>query len=114
MTDTTDPELIEIQERHEKRNAKRLEAALKYLVDDVRGRDFLWWLFSESYMFKTTFTGNAHGNFLEGHRNLGLKVMGRVLEIKPEAFTEMQLRSMQQEKMDAEEIEAATKGQDDE
>ncbi|MEW8061556.1 MAG: hypothetical protein AB2797_00495 [Candidatus Thiodiazotropha sp.] len=52
--------------------------SLKFIMSDERGMRFIWWLLSECHIYQTSFTGNSQTFFLEGERNVGLKVMDRL------------------------------------
>lgn len=100
----------QIVERQARRRERDLRSGINYLLADKKGQDFLWWLLSESHMFRTTFTGNSQGAFLEGERNLGLRVYHKIIETNPEAYLDMQLRQHQQTQKDEQEILSADKG----
>ena len=58
---------------------------IRTLVAVPAGKRFFRQLFEDGYIFRTTFTGNSQGFFLEGHRNLALKIFQDVCEAAPEA-----------------------------
>jgi len=45
-------------------------------------------LFEAGHMFRTTYTGNSQGYFLEGHRNFALMFFQDVVEVAPEVVPE--------------------------
>ncbi len=84
-----DPEGKKQQEENDK--ARRMELAEFYdLMQDMRFRRFLWRYMSFTGVFRSTFTGNSRGYFLEGHRNVGLAMMRDLMEACPEMFPVMQ------------------------
>lgn len=79
------------RQKEEDAKARRMELANFYeLMQDVRFRRFLWRLLSFTGVFRSTFTGNSRGYFLEGHRNVGLAIMRDLMEACPEMFPIMQ------------------------
>jgi len=71
--------------------ARRMELAEFYdLMHDLRYRRYIWRLLSFTGVFRSTFTGNSRGYFLEGHRNVGLAIMRDIMEACPEMFPVMQ------------------------
>lgn len=65
--------------------ARRLELEdTRRILDTVEGRRFFRRMFARGKLFETTFTGNSHGYFLEGHRNLVLTYLRDICESAPE------------------------------
>jgi hypothetical protein len=62
---------------------------IKTLLALPAGIRFFKRIFAEGCMFRTTFTGNSHGMFLEGHRNLALRFFGDVCEAAPGKIPEL-------------------------
>ena len=62
---------------------RELLAALKDLLGEDKGRRFMWWLLEQTHVFQGSFTGNSHTFFLEGERNVGLKIFSLALEADP-------------------------------
>lgn len=59
----------------------------KFVMEDKRGRRFVWRLLSGSGVFRSSFSGdNNTTNFREGARNEGLKLMGLIHEACPEKY----------------------------
>jgi hypothetical protein len=62
------------------------DADLKWLMGDPRGRRIARRLLERSWLWSSTFTGDALGSaFREGERNVGLKLLARLIEAAPEA-----------------------------
>lgn len=62
-------------------------------LDDIReilklpaGKRFFKRFFDDGMVFRTTFTGNSHTFFNEGHRNLALRYLHDVAEASPESI----------------------------
>ena len=64
---------------------ERLEllAAARDLLHEDKGRRFVWWLLEQTHVFQGSFTGNSTTFFLEGERNVGLKVFALCMEAEP-------------------------------
>ena len=58
-------------------------AAMRDLIDDAAGQRFLWWLLEQTHVFQSSFTGNSTTFFLEGERNVGLKLFALCMEAEP-------------------------------
>ena len=65
-------------------------ADFREMMKDVKFRRFLWRYLSYTGVFRSTFTGNAMGYFLEGRRNVGLMMMRDLIAACPEMFVVMQ------------------------
>ncbi len=57
--------------------------ALKDLLAEEKGQRFVWWLLEQTHLFQTSFTGNSATFFMEGERNVGLKVFAACMEADP-------------------------------
>lgn len=78
---------------------KILLRALGNLMDTADGKTFMWWLFDATHYFQTSFTGNSATYFREGERNIGNKVLNKLLTVRPQAMQELiEHRNKQQEK----------------
>lgn len=64
---------------------ERLEfmTAMRDLLGSEAGRRFVWWLLEQTHVFQSSFTGNSHTFFLEGERNVGLKITALCMEADP-------------------------------
>jgi len=65
------------------------DADLKYLLNHPSGIRFIKDLFTEAHIFTTTFTGSSQGMFLEGKRDLALKVLRRVRKLAPNKVVDL-------------------------
>lgn len=77
--------------------SKKLKTVRDQQVEDIRfllgtpqGRRFFWRYLDECGVFKTSFTGNSQTFFLEGSRNIGLKLLSDINESAPESYLLMQ------------------------
>lgn len=60
-------------------------ALVRWIMSGKRGRAFMWWLLSESGIWRSSFNPNAiQMAFAEGNRNFGLKVLEQIHIACPE------------------------------
>jgi hypothetical protein len=59
---------------------------LRFILNDVQGRRFLWRYLGECGVFRSSFTGSSETFFREGERNVGLKLINDIHEASPEAY----------------------------
>ncbi|SMF64646.1 hypothetical protein SAMN06265365_12335 [Tistlia consotensis] len=71
------------------REQQRRAAALRYVLEDRRGRDWLWSLLEDCRIWTSSYTGDTATFFNEGMRNVGLKVLTEITETVPEALVTM-------------------------
>lgn len=64
----------------------REEDDLREVLRTRKGRRFLWRLLSSCGVFKTTFTGNRQGDFLEGRRSVGTSLIKDICDIGASHF----------------------------
>lgn len=97
MENEIDPQDLIAQREAEKQSAemrKQLREIEKsdflWLMQDKRGRRFVWRLLEKAGVFRTTFRPNSNeGAFLEGMRNMGLMLIADINEICAEKYQTM-------------------------
>ena len=62
---------------------RELLAAVRGVMGAAAGQRFLWWLLEQTHVFQTSFTGNSATFFMEGERNVGLKLFALCMEADP-------------------------------
>jgi len=82
-----DKELAEYEQEREREE-------LRYILDDPKGRRFLWRLLDYAGVYNSSFTGNSFTFFNEGRRDVGLFVLDEVTDADPDAYLEMQRESL--------------------
>ena len=71
-----------------------VKAAWDAVLADRQGRLVVWDILEQCGVYRSTFTGNAHGTFLEGQRQIGLWMLAdRIAAHSPRTFPEMQLEA---------------------
>jgi len=61
----------------------------KWLMNEERGRRFVWRLLEQAGVFRSSFTGNSETYFREGMRNMGLSIISQIHEHAPEFYQVM-------------------------
>lgn len=91
MTELDDLDAELEQTKKEQKSARAQEVAdFRWLMNDPRGRRFMWRLMGHCKVFEPSF--NPHGgvmNFNEGQRNVGLFLLGEVNQLCPAQFPVM-------------------------
>ena len=72
--------------------------AFVWLMNDRRGRRFVWMLLESTGVFRSSFTGNSTTFFNEGQRNVGLMVLSLINELAPNQY----IIAMNERKLDFE------------
>ena len=72
-----------------KQEQEKVVSDLRELLRLPAGKRYFWRLLETCHMFSSTFTGNSTGNFMEGERNVGLKVFRDILQVDPKLMGEM-------------------------
>ena len=71
-----------------------IRAAWDAILSDRQGRLVVWDILEQCGVYRSTFTGNAHGTFLEGQRQIGLWMLAeRIAAHSARTFPQMQLES---------------------
>lgn len=69
---------------------------VKFILGSLQGRRFVWRYLEECGVFKTSFTGTSQTFFLEGERNVGLRLLADINEAQPEAYVTMMKENKQE------------------
>ena len=85
MSPVTDKEL---KQAYQEEHLERVRD-LRTILRTPEGKRYIWWMLETTHMFSSTFTGNSMGHFLEGERNVGLRVFQDVLRIDPKLMGQM-------------------------
>jgi hypothetical protein len=62
---------------------------LRFILSTDQGRRFIWKQLQLCGVFKSSFTGSSETYFLEGQRNIGLKLLADVMDADPESYLKM-------------------------
>ena len=95
----TSEEVVKKQQERDKKRIERRKNDLRKILSIPEGRRFYWELLTKAGVFRTSFTGTSTTYFNEGKREIGLQLLAELMEVKPEAFTQMQreYKSLQKE-----------------
>lgn len=101
-----DPRHVKGRKDQERRELSKNEDAFKYVMGDVRGRNFVWNVLTYAGIFLDSFTGNSHTDYNEGRRSLGLKLITVLEEVCPKEFITMWHEHLVSQEKDRKEDEA--------
>lgn len=59
---------------------------MAFILNTAQGRRLLWRYLEICGVFKSSFTGSSETFYLEGQRNVGLKILADITETSPEAY----------------------------
>jgi hypothetical protein len=96
-TNATDPKQLEKARLNEALKDKQFFRDLFWLLDQPAGRRVLWWILDISGIYRSSFTGNSTTFFNEGRREVGLTLLAKISETKPEALILMMQESKKRE-----------------
>lgn len=83
------------QELQKQQATARANAALtededwKWLMGSARGRRIVWRILGLTGLFRSSFTGNSQTFFMEGERNVGLKLQTKIAQADRSQFAVM-------------------------
>lgn len=87
MANAANPEQLKRQQLQQDLADRQAKSDFLWLMDDPRGRRFIWQLMGRCRIFEPVF--NTHGglmNFNEGRRDVGLFLLGEINRLCPEKF----------------------------
>jgi hypothetical protein len=97
VTNAADPKHIERSRLKEAFNDREFIKDMSAILELPAGRRILWWILDTAGVYRSSFTGNSTTFFNEGQRMIGLAVLGKIAEIKPEALILMMQESKKRE-----------------
>lgn len=84
-----DEEQVKEAKQKESRNRHREEEDTRWVLSTPQGRRFYWRFLIACEVYKSTFTGDRWGDFKEGKRSIGLKLLADLEAARPAAYLEM-------------------------
>jgi hypothetical protein len=115
-----DPKEVKKQKKKDHLDQLQFEAACAYVMQNPKGRHFVWSLLERCGLYQMSFTGNSETFFREGRRSIGLEMIADLEEVTPLEFLDMwsehfkKAREKVIEKLDAEkQVGKAEKESDD-
>lgn len=85
----SDPKQVEKSARREKLRRERELRDVSVILSTREGRRYLWELLAQCRVFQTIWEPSARIHFLEGQRNIGLKVLADINDADPTAYVTM-------------------------
>lgn len=86
----SDEQQIANSKQKEKLSREKELNDLRFLLSTDQGRRFVWRYLEICGVYKSSFTGSSETFFLEGQRNIGLKLIADIMDADPEAYIKMQ------------------------
>lgn len=99
---------VKNRREQDKQLALHEEDAFRYVMGDVRGRNFVWWLLSLAGLYRDSFTGTSTTDYNCGQRVVGLRLIEQLEAVTPEEFISMWKENLVKRKK-AEEADAAVR-----
>lgn len=66
---------------------------MKFLLNTVQGRRVLWRYLKDCGIYQSSFRTSSEIYFLEGQRNIGLKILADIQEADAESYIKMMLEN---------------------
>lgn len=85
-----DEEAVKLKRHNERHSRDRVNADLRAVLNMSEGRNLVWWLLGVCKVFETSMTGNSQTFFNEGMRNVGLILLRKAVEVKPDLLFDLQ------------------------
>lgn len=101
-----DPRHVRNRKYQEKRELLKNEDAFRFVMGDVRGRNFVWNLLSYTGLYDDSFTGNSSTFYNEGKRAIGLKLIAELEDACPNEFILMWTEHLVKQESDKKEDDA--------
>lgn len=89
VKNAADESQIKIEKEKQKFKQDSDDNDLRFLLSTDQGRRFIWGMLEKCGVFKSSFTGSSETFFLEGQRNIGLKLMSDIMRVDPESYLKM-------------------------
>jgi hypothetical protein len=89
IKNAADEEKIREEKTRQKLRQDNDDNDLRFLLATDQGRRFLWKQLEACGVFKSSFTGSSETFFLEGQRNIGLKLLSDIMRVDPESYLRM-------------------------
>ena len=89
VKNAADENQIKIEREKNKFKQDTEDNDLKFLLASDQGRRFIWNMLEKCGVFKSSFTGSSETFFLEGQRNIGLKLMSDIMRVDPDSYLKM-------------------------
>lgn len=84
-----DPAAVRKQQDKQRESERRRIKGLQLIVEDPDARAWLWDLLEFCGIARVSFTGNSETFFLEGGRNVGLRIQADLTAHFPESYISM-------------------------
>lgn len=89
MKNVSDVREVKDAKLSEKLKRERDLNDIRFLISSVQGKRVFWKYLELCGVYKSSFTGSSETFFLEGQRNIGLKILADIMEADPKAYVSM-------------------------
>lgn len=89
VKNAADESQVKESQKKQNLNSENEDANLKFILGTDQGRAFLWKLLGDCGVFKSSFTGSSETFFLEGRRDIGLKLLASITRVDPDSYLKM-------------------------
>lgn len=73
-----------------RRAQEERDAVINVLLNDAKGREYLWWLLSITKVNSNPFSGNALAtSFSCGEQNIGQQILAHIMDVNPAGYVQM-------------------------
>lgn len=89
MRNVADQTQVNEAKSREAINKRREGDDMRFILATEQGRRVLWKYLEACGIYKSSFTGSSETYFLEGQRNIGLKILNDIMDADPESYVKM-------------------------
>lgn len=104
-SDASNRELLQAVDERAKWLEGQINIGLNDCLKTAQGRAFIWWLLEGGHIFETISVANPLHPMVLGERNGMLRLLDRVMTLRPESFIEM-MKENQERQMVTDQIKA--------
>lgn len=94
--DASDEKHVKTKKTRAKIERENQLSAMRDIVENKGGAEFLWRLLSRCKLYETSFTGNSQTFFNEGKREVGLWVLAEIMAADPKAYANMMINHQEE------------------
>jgi hypothetical protein len=99
VKNAADADQVQSAKEKDKRGRERDLADVHHILSSPGGRRFLWRYLELCGVYRSSFTGSSETFYLEGQRNIGLKLLADITEADPESYMLMMKEAKRREEI---------------
>lgn len=89
VRNAADESQVKSAQEKSKLKSDRDDQDLRFVLNHDQGLRVIWKLLETCGVFKSSFTGSSETYFLEGQRNVGLKLLNDIMRVNPDSYLKM-------------------------